>query len=101
MLSLSEHIIEIDHITEELVTEIKKQTNLNIKIIQKIGERIHPLTGNHTYYFHCKKTSNQSLSISKDIDAELFTWVDIARLSDYMPTLFDDAKNYLKEKIKT
>lgn len=97
----SESIINIDKIEEELVAEVKKQSNLDIKIIQKIGERTHPLTGNHTYYFDCKVASNQPLIVPKEIDAESFIWVDIVSLSDYMPTLFDDVKNYLKEKVKT
>jgi len=34
---------------------------------------------------------------AKNIDAESFIWVDINDLTHYMPTLFDELRNYLEK----
>lgn len=85
-----------DSAQEELIKEIKRQTNLDIEVVRKIGERIHPSTQNYTYYFHCKKSPEQMISIPNNIDVESFVWIDIDGLETYMPTLFDGVRNYLK-----
>ncbi len=92
-----ESIQDIKNIEKELIQEVKKQTSLDINIIRKIGERIHPSTQNHTYYFHCEKSGEQEVVAAKNIDAESFIWVDINDLTNYMPTLFDELKNYLEQ----
>ncbi|MEK9156819.1 MAG: NUDIX domain-containing protein [Patescibacteria group bacterium] len=90
-----ESVQDKENAEKELIEEVKRQTNLDIKVMRKIGERIHPSTKNHTYYFHCEKNSEQTLSIPKDIDAESFTWIDVDKLQTYMPTLFEGVKDYL------
>jgi hypothetical protein len=82
---------------EELIKEVKKQTNLDIEVVHKIGERIHPSTQNYTYYFHCKKYPEQTVTAANDIDVESFIWLDVDELQTYMPTMFDDVKVYLNE----
>lgn len=82
---------------EELIKEVKKQTNLDIRVVKKIGERVHPSTHNYTYYFHCEKNPDQTITIADDIDIESFIWIDVSDLQTYMPTLFDDVKDYLNE----
>lgn len=91
-------IIPNKHNYEEgLIKEVKRQTNLDIKILRKIGERIHPSTENYTYYFHCEKNPEQTITVSKEIDVESFLWVDIKELENYMPTLFGTLSDYLNE----
>ncbi len=94
-----ESIQDINNIENELINEIKKQTSLDITIIHKIGERVHPSTQNHTYYFHCGKNAGQDVVIAKNIDVESFIWVGVDDLTNYMPTLFNELKDYL-EKVR-
>lgn len=91
-----EHILNEDSAEEELISEVKRQTNLDIEVLRKIGERTHPSTQNLTYYFHCKKDPNQRIEAAKDIDVESFIWVDVDQIENYMPTLFETLKDYLK-----
>lgn len=90
-----ESVQDKDSAEEELIEEVKRQTSLDIKIFQKIGERVHPSTKNYTYYFHCEKRPEQAITVSNDIDVESFVWVDVGELEDYMPTLFNTLKVYL------
>jgi hypothetical protein len=92
-----ENVQDKSNAEEELVKEVKRQTNLDIKIIRKIGERTHPLTKNYTYYFHCEINPEQTITVPKDIDVESFIWSDIGTLEEYMPTLFVEVKNYLND----
>ncbi len=80
-----------------MINEVGRQTNLEIKIVRKIGERIHPSTQNYTYYFHCENNSQQTVITREGIDFETFIWCDINDLQQYMPTLFDEVASYLKE----
>lgn len=84
-------------VEEELVKEVKRQTDLDIKIMGKIGERVHPSTNNYSYYFHCELSPEQKMIVPIDIDVESFIWSDIEKLEEYMPTLFVDVKNYLND----
>jgi|AntRauTorckE6833_2_1112554.scaffolds.fasta_scaffold49461_3 hypothetical protein len=94
-----ESIQNVDCAEVELVKEVKRQTGLDIKVVEKIGERIHPSTQNNSLYFLCEKNPHQTIDIAKDIDVESFLWVDIVELQSYMPTLFHVVKDYLSKKI--
>jgi len=81
---------------EAVVREVKEETGLNVEIVKKIGERVHPKTGKTIHYFHCQTTSGQTkLDPSKNDDLDSLEWVLIFELSTYMPTLFPTVKEYL------
>lgn len=90
-----ESVQEESNAEEELIEEVKRQTNLDISIVKKIGERVHPSTQNYTYYFHCRKNSDQKITVTSDTDFESFIWCNLNELESYMPTLFGDVKDYL------
>lgn len=92
-----ESVQDKDTAEEELIKEVKRQTDLDIEMVHKIGERIHPSTQNYTYYFHCKKSPEQTITVANDIDVESFIWIDVNELETYMPTLFDGVKDYLNK----
>ena len=92
-----ECVRDMDVLEGTLIHEVERQTNLEIKIIRKIGERIHPTTQNYSYYFHCVKNSQQTVIAGVGIDFETFIWCDINDLQQYMPTLFNEVTSYLKE----
>lgn len=83
---------------EAVKREIKEETGLNVSIVTKIGERIHPKTGKEIEYYHCKRLSGFETTKSSDNnDIEKLLWVDTQDLKKYMPTLFDKVKNYFSE----
>lgn len=92
-----ESVRDKNNAEEELIKEVKRQTSLDIEVVRKIGERVHPSTQNYTYYFHCKKNPEQEISTPNDIDVESFIWTEVGKLQTHMPTLFDGAKDYLNE----
>lgn len=92
-----ESVQDKDSAEEELIKEVKRQTNLDIQVVKKIGERVHPSTQNYTYYFHCEKNPDQTVIAANDVDVESFIWIDPSDLQTYMPTLFDGVQDYLNE----
>lgn len=86
-------------IKNRLISEVKRQTNLDIQVIKRIGERVHPSTRNHTVYFHCSSTSGkEAIDISTTADMEEFIWVNIKDLNQYMPDLYEKVPEYFKIK---
>lgn len=82
---------------EAVVREILEETGLKVKVIQKIGDRIHPKTNKHIEYYHCEVVSGSEVTKSeKNDDIESLQWVELDELNDYMPTLFPIVEEYLK-----
>jgi len=76
--------------------EIKEQLDLDVNIVSKIGERVHPITGNWTEYYHCISTDSGKIYLSKDSDIQEFLWISFHKLFGYMPTLYEPVKAYLE-----
>ena len=91
-----ESINKLDNIELELVNEVKRQFDLDAKVINLIGERKHPATKNQTFYYHCEITSDDNMTATEDTDFESFIWTNIDELENYMPTLFDGVRKFLK-----
>lgn len=87
----SEHDIK-----NKLIEEVKMQSDLDVIIVDKIGERTHPATNNLTEYYSCKPNSTQQLKVSPDADIEEFIWVEPQQIVDYMPSIFEKLKEYLQ-----
>lgn len=84
-----------EDIQNEVIKEVKMQTNLEVIAMDKIGERIHPITNNLTQYYSCKVKDVQ-VDISPEADIEKIIWVSKEELSEYMPSLFEKVKEYLE-----
>lgn len=84
-----------EDIRNEVVKEVKMQANLDVVAMDKIGERIHPVTQNLTQYYLCKVKDTQ-LNISPKADIEKFMWVSKEEILEYMPSLFEKVKEYLQ-----
>lgn len=82
-------------IQDEIVKEVKMQTNLDVIALNMIGERVHPITQNLTKYYLCK-VKNTRVSTSPEADIEKFMWVPKKEISVYMPSLFNKVKEYLQ-----
>jgi ADP-ribose pyrophosphatase YjhB (NUDIX family) len=93
-----EHVQDRESAEKELIQEVKVQTNLDVRVVHKIGERIHPSTKNYTFYFHCETKSEDALIFGEDTDFEKFSWININEIKSYMPTLFDEVAKYLEKK---
>jgi hypothetical protein len=73
--------LEDENIEAALIVEIKEQSNLDISIVSKIGERKHPISGNWTEYFHCRIIPPQALKISDNADIGEFIWIELQDVS--------------------
>lgn len=79
------------------IREVREETGLDVSAVEEIGFRVHPKTLKEIHYFHCKVISGD-LS-TEDIlndDIEKLEWVNINRLIELMPTLFDKVRNFLE-----
>lgn len=65
------------------IKEIKKETNINCVIIQKIGERIHPDTNVKCYYYQCKYLDGDLKNLDVDENSEV-KWVEKKLIKDYI-----------------
>lgn len=85
-----------EQVTETVTREVKEETGLDIKIIGKIGERIHPRTEKEVEYYHCKTiTGHLTTSSPKNKDIERLIWVKLEELDKYAPMIFDKVVEYL------
>ena len=84
-----------EDIQNKVIREVKTQANLDIIATNKIGERIHPITQNLTYYYLCNVKESR-ISVSPKADIEEFMWVTKKEISEYMPFLFEKIKEYLQ-----
>ena len=76
--------------------EVAEETGYHVKAIKKIAERIHPKTQKEIQYFHCELSRDwQGPKCAEEDDIEEVLWVDISKIKDYMPTLFDRVEEYL------
>lgn len=81
---------------QAVVRELKEETGIESRVLQVIGERVHPYTHKEMAYIACEYISGE-LCVS-DPDLEGAAWVKISELSEYfggMP-LFDAVAAYLK-----
>jgi hypothetical protein len=85
----------MEDIQNEVIKEVKMQTNLGVVAMDKIGKRVHPITQNLTEYFLCR-VKNAPVSVSPEADIEKFIWVSKEEISTYMPSLFEKVKDYLQ-----
>lgn len=65
------------------IKEIKKETNVNCVIVQKIGERIHPDTNVKCYYYKCKYLDGELKNLDIDENTEV-KWVEKNLIKDYI-----------------
>jgi hypothetical protein len=84
-----------NNIDKELVNEVKMQSDLDICITGKIGDRVHPITHNATEYYSCETTVNQQIKVSPHADIDEFLWIHPQEIDHYMPSLFEKVKKYI------
>jgi 8-oxo-dGTP diphosphatase len=91
--------VEENETMEEAVTrEAREETNLLVEVIHEIASRMHPKTQTQIHYFHCKYLGGDARTnpyLDDDIDE--FVWVNVNEIETYMPTIFSEVLEYLKE----
>lgn len=91
---------ENENLEAAALREVEEETGLKVKVVNLIGERVHPKTQKQIYYFHCEYIGGDSdtSSILND-DIEELIWIDKDNIVKYMPTLFVQVESYLKFNI--
>ncbi|GAA2266840.1 hypothetical protein GCM10010430_59920 [Kitasatospora cystarginea] len=80
---------------EAAVRETAEEVGLRVKVVQRLGERVHPKTGRHMSYTACEVMSGDAAVVDTDELAEL-AWVLHAEIPEYVPYgLFEPVQAYL------
>lgn len=89
---------ESENLEKAVVREVKEETGLEVTVIEKIGERIHPVTGAKIHYFLCRSSTNKtSVKYFKNDDIEKLLWVLPKEIKNYLPTLNPKVEKFLEE----
>lgn len=88
--------IEDDESVEEaVVRELKEETGVDVKVLEIIGERVHPYTKKHMTYIACEYVGGE-LKVNDD-DLEKAEWAKISELRSYFTTpLYERVGEYLQ-----
>jgi 8-oxo-dGTP diphosphatase len=78
------------------VREAHEETSLLVRVVARIGERLHPKTGREMVYYHAEVMGGHlSVNDPKNDDISELIWITRKSLSAYMPTLYDKINEYL------
>lgn len=93
--------VELGETKEEAcIREVFEETGINVEILEKLGERIHPNTNIKLTYFLCKYVSGEIKILDYDeiIDIEYKNKENFER--DVKTDIFSPVKQYIKKYIK-
>jgi 8-oxo-dGTP diphosphatase len=92
--------VEDGETTEEAtIREVHEETGLNVRIVELIDSRIHPLSRKELYYFHCVvQDTDHTPRVTPDESIESLSWIDARQLSLYMPHVNPEVTQYLEAK---
>lgn len=78
--------------------EVDEETGYRVIADTLIGERVHPRTSALMKYILCTLVENEPRQEAVP-NAEIVEvlWVPVERLTEYMPSLFDEVKTYLEK----
>lgn len=74
----------IDSANEIAIREVIGETGVVAKIVNYLGERIHPVTSARCLYFQCEYLSGESANLDTNENA-MVCWVPADRVPDYIP----------------
>ncbi|MFD9542473.1 NUDIX hydrolase [Streptomyces sp. NPDC060022] len=80
---------------EAAARETREETGLLVAMTNRLGERIHPMTGRRIIYFACVPTGGSAFIASAEELAEL-AWAAHGEIPQYVPYgLFEPVQDYL------
>ncbi len=85
-----------ESLKKAVAREVQEEAGLEVKIREKIDERIHPVTGAKIHYFFCRSlTGKTSLRSAENDDIEKLLWVSPKEIKNYMPTINPKVEEFL------
>lgn len=79
------------------VRETAEETDLTVKVIRLLGERVHPKTHRLMSYTACEPLSGEA-RVADDEELDAIAWVSHGEIPDYVPYgLFGPVQEYLDE----
>jgi len=87
---------EGESLEDAVIREVKEESGLDILNAIRIGDRIHPKTGQKITYFYTTVDNDIVSAIGKDNDdIEMLEWLSIEDLFEKVPTIFSEVAKYL------
>ncbi len=79
------------------VRETQEETGLTVKVVELLGERVHPKTGRRMSYTACEVLSGTAAVVdTEELDA--LAWITRAEIPEYVPYgLFEAVQAHLDE----
>lgn len=81
------------------VRETREETGLEVAVVSRLGERVHPITGWLVFYIACEVVSGTAYVADRDELAAL-AWCSGSEIAKYVPDgLFEPVQAYLESAI--
>ena len=62
---------------EAAVREVREEVGLQVEVVRRLGDRVHPTSGRHLVYFACKVVSGDATVVDRDEIAAV-EWCDLS-----------------------
>lgn len=80
------------------VRECAEETGLTVAAGRVIGQRTHPVTGQHIAYIACTTADGAAARVAAPDELVEVRWLALDELDDVMPDLFDPVRKHLTEE---
>jgi 8-oxo-dGTP diphosphatase len=81
------------------VREVKEETGLEVRVVRRLGERIHPKTHRDMIYVACAPTVGTDIFVGDPIELAEVRWVGLAEADELLPGMFEPVREYLSQEL--
>lgn len=86
-----------ESVEDAAVRETLEETDVTVKAIRMLGERVHPKTGRAMSYTACEVVDGEA-RVADDEELDAVAWVAHGEIAEYVPYgLFEPVQEYLDE----
>ena len=80
---------------DTIIREVKEEASLAVRIGQRLGERVHPVTGKRMIYFAAWPTHGTDIHVGDEAELAEVRWVSLAEAEELLPGMFEPVHEYL------
>jgi 8-oxo-dGTP diphosphatase len=81
------------------IREVKEEAGLEIRVGDRIGERVHPATGRTMVYLAAWPVRDTKVIVGDEAELAEVRWASSAEVADLMPDMFEDVREYLAREL--